>query len=76
MRDQQQVQTGTIISKIPVEKSFSLRHALSLIYTKLSVSLKSKLPISNRISRPFYAQIKYGLKTSQADGLQEELRPA
>ncbi|MGQ9801669.1 MAG: TolC family protein [Candidatus Saccharicenans sp.] len=57
--------TGIIIGKIPGKKSDALRDALDFKYQNWSVGLTLNLPVSNLLSRSYYAQASLDLKQAR-----------
>ncbi|MCX8159848.1 MAG: TolC family protein [Candidatus Saccharicenans sp.] len=57
--------TGIIIGKIPGKKSDALRDALKFRYQNWSVGLTLNLPVSNLISRSYFAQASLDLKQAR-----------
>jgi outer membrane protein TolC len=57
--------TGIIIGKIPGKKSDALRDALNFEYKNWSVGLTLTLPVSNVVTRAYYAQARLGLEQAR-----------
>lgn len=57
--------TGIIIGKIPGKKSDALRDALDFKYQNWSVGLTLNLPVSNLLSRSYFAQASLDLKQAR-----------
>lgn len=57
--------TGIIVGKIPGKKSDALRDALDFKYQNWSVGLTLNLPVSNILSRSYFAQASLDLKQAR-----------
>ncbi|MGB9906520.1 MAG: TolC family protein [Candidatus Saccharicenans sp.] len=57
--------TGVIIGKIPGKKSDALRDALDFKYQNWSVGLTLSLPVSNLLTRSYFAQASLDLKQAR-----------
>jgi outer membrane protein TolC len=57
--------TGIIVGKIPGKKSDALRDALDFKYQNWSVGLTLNLPVSNLLSRSYFAQASLDLKQAR-----------